>query len=363
MTQSDALKVRREFGGERLRIAREFKGWTKEELARRTDLTGASIGQFERSETTPNAATVKTLASALEVPLAYFSTGVDTGYQAGAYFRSLRSTTLRERKRARAFVQWVHQFVLALEHVVVLPENSLPRHPIEPTSEDPEAIEAIAAKVRKELEIALDEPVPNVVRTLERGGVVAVLNDSADVKIDAFSVPFDDRAFVVMSSAKGKHDRSRFDAAHELGHLVMHEPSGDTKTREAQAHRFAAAFLMPKESIINELPAFADWRHLLQMKQRWGTSIAALLRRSHDLNKMDATTYRNAMKSLSARGWRRDEPGNLRPEEPSLLKKAVEVAHQEGHSISDLARSAALPEAFVDRLLKTGVDTRPSVEI
>jgi hypothetical protein len=63
---------------------------------------------------------------------------------------------------------------------------------------------------------------------------------------------------IILFADKGKKDRSRFDAAHELGHLVMHGPSTpeeQLKEVERQAHQFAAAFLTPETSVQPTSPA------------------------------------------------------------------------------------------------------------
>ena len=70
--------------------------------------------------------------------------------------------------------------------------------------------------------------------------------------MDACLVDHHDRPVVVLGADKGQSDRSPFDAAHELGHLVLHRPEhAGTREVETQAHRFAAAFLMPADAIRN----------------------------------------------------------------------------------------------------------------
>ncbi len=144
--------------------------------------------------------------------------------------------------------------------------------------------------------------------------------DTADV--DAFSLPFPDRPVVVLCSDKGDRARSRFDAAHELGHLVMHGNSiWGVKEVEAQAHAFAAAFLMPRRDIESELPERADWGRFFDLKRRWQVSVAALVRRAVVLGRMSPSQYQSAMKEISARGWRRVEPVPLgKPESPTALR-------------------------------------------
>jgi Zn-dependent peptidase ImmA (M78 family) len=85
-----------------------------------------------------------------------------------------------------------------------------------------------------------------MIALLERHGAIAARVSFETEKMDAFSVPYEDRPVVVLCADKRKKDRSRFDAAHKLGHLVMHG-SGDsppTTTMEDQANWFAAGFLI-----------------------------------------------------------------------------------------------------------------------
>ena len=60
-----------------------------------------------------------------------------------------------------------------------------------------------------------------------------------------------DVPFIFLNTTKTA-ERSRMDAAHELGHLVLHAHTGggSTKPHEDEAQAFAAAFLMPKAPFI-----------------------------------------------------------------------------------------------------------------
>jgi Zn-dependent peptidase ImmA (M78 family) len=143
--------------------------------------------------------------------------------------------------------------------------------------------------------------------------------------VDAFSIPFVDHPLVVLGSDKDDRARSRFDAAHELGHLVVHgNEVWGTKEVETQAHRFAAAFLMPRNEIGDELPSRADWQRLFWLKRKWQVSLAALLMRAKTLGRMSDSAYLSAVKETSARGWRRREPIQLGPpEQPQVLARLL----------------------------------------
>src|SRR5262249_53779762 len=146
--------------------------------------------------------------------------------------------------------------------------------------------------------------------------------------VDAFSTVLPSRPLVILGADKGVRERSRRDALHELGHLVMHhaDPEAANASLERQAERFSSALLVPADSIQEEWPKGRrlDWPALLAMKTRWGMSLGALLYRARELNLLSPTGYESAVKYMSKRGWRSREPGpSLPPEEPKLLRDAV----------------------------------------
>ncbi len=177
-------------------------------------------------------------------------------------------------------------------------------------------------------------PAGHLVRLLENHGVLVVFSPPRAASVDAYSFDSRLRPVVVLNPVKRDYYRQRFDVAHELGHLVMHsdaEPGG--RTVEDQAHRFAAELLMPAAEIRDLLPASinaAAWQALARLKEHWGTSMQALLYRARRLGVLSDVSYRNAMTTLTARGWRRNEPGLVTVlEQPSLLPRALELLAQE----------------------------------
>lgn len=109
----------------------------------------------------------------------------------------------------------------------------------------------------------------------------------------------------------------------------MHDPDDHgTKDAEQQARWFAAAILMPAADISHELPDRADWKRLLDLKQRRNVSVQALLKRAQTLGVMSDHTYLQAMKTLSARGWRMTSRGvsghpSDRPSSPELSRSSL----------------------------------------
>lgn len=359
----DAREIARVFDGDRLKLARNSRGWTQRRLAEEVDeLSSAAISQFEKGDARPSPRTLVRLAEKLSFPVRFFGHTVGTEVaDAQGFFRSLRSTPQRARTTALAHAELVRHFVLVLERYVRLPALTIPNDPTHAES-NLDDIESIADSTREKLDVPVG-PMKHCVRLLETSGVVVTRLATDDERIDAFSVPFPDRPVVVLGSDKDNLERSRFDAAHELGHLVMHdELACGTKWAEKQAHRFAAAFLMSADEIVDELPRKIDWPAFAELKVKWKVSMSALLFRAKTLEVLDEVTYVRGMKAMSAQGWRRKEPVDLGPcEAPVLLNRSVEVAADEGVGLAELAEEAALPLDEVERILGRSRDPRPVV--
>ena len=296
------------------------------------------------------------------MPIDYFAVRSNEEVKEG-FFRSLRSTSATDRRSHLAQASLLHEFCMALEEFVRLPDLRLPRFELGAKSHE---IEDAARRVRADWGVP-PGPVDNVVRELERNGVVVVRQRGFKREVDAFSVRYARRPVVILGSNKGVAARSRFDAAHELAHLVLHDDDdAGTKQAEREAHEFAAAFLMPAEDIRHELPSAVDWTELMNLKVKWRVSMAALLRRARTLDVLTQHQYVNAMKAMSARGWRTEEPGDIHVgalEAPVLISRALVALTQAGYSIEDVAATAGLPAQDLRLLLEDTRDPRPRVDL
>ena len=136
--------------------------------------------------------------------------------------------------------------------------------------------------------------------------------------VDAYSFWKGNTTFAFLNTLKSA-EHGRFDAAHELGHLVLHRHGGagadDTPTGRAveqEADRFASAFLMPPGSVRALAPRFARLDHLIQLKKQWTVSVAALVRRLKDLGLLTEWHYRTLCVELSSKGYRTEPPAKRR---------------------------------------------------
>ncbi len=327
------------FDGGRLTQARQLAGLLKAELGREVGLSAAAVGQFEAGTAKPTTATLARLALYLQVPPAFFAADRPrvTVTEDQVHFRSLRSTSNRHRIQARSQVEILVQVVETLEHRVRLPRVDLPEVLSDSTPED------AARAVRLAWDLG-NRPIKDLVGLLERRGVIISRLEAVTEEVDAFSCLVSGRPYILLS-ANNAADRSRFDAAHELAHLLLHEDAqpGDPEI-ERLAHRFAAELLAPAEAIRPLLPRRVDWRRLAELKMEWGVSMVMLLRRMRDLEVISDASFRRGMMDINRRKWRQSEPVTLgRPEQPELLARAVALLERDrDYGLPDLARDVAL---------------------
>ena len=94
--------------------------------------------------------------------------------------------------------------------------------------------------------------------------------------------------------------KSRFDAVHQLGHLVLHQDGKVTgRLAEDQANAFASSFLMPQSDVLAVLPRVYLLAQIMQAKKRRKVSVAALNYRLHKLKITTDWKYRDFFIDIS----------------------------------------------------------------
>lgn len=337
------------FDGARLTLARQLAGLRKSDLAALVAKSPTAVAGWESGAKTPTAATVAQLALSLSVDPGFFAIRPDdiAALSTTPHFRSLRSTSQLARDQAFAYGQVAVDIAASSERHVEFPEVDLPSYPVAMVDTDGDGAEKAARLVRQDWGLG-DKPAGHLVRLLENHGVLVVFSPPQVSSVDAYSFDSRLRPVVVLNPIKHDYYRQRFDVAHELGHLVMHsdaEPGG--RIVEDQAHRFAAELLMPAAQLGDLLPGTMGagaWRTLARLKEQWGVSLQALLYHARRLGRLSDVSYRNAMMTISSRGWRRDEPGLVSTtEQPSLLPRAIELLAREGIDETRLLEQCRVP--------------------
>ncbi|WP_313281482.1 helix-turn-helix domain-containing protein [Delftia tsuruhatensis] len=360
----------RTFIGARLAQARRARGLTAVSLAELVEVSSSTISQLEHGKQTPRPDLFDRLSQTLRVPPAFFFQPVIAlEVERATKWRSNTTATKFARDRAEIRYDWLREIAVYLEEYLEFPDIDFPKIdlPTDFREITAENIDQAAAACRDYWGIA-GGPAPNIVMLLESKGCIVTRGPLHAEGLDAFSewLP-GERPYVFLGSDIGVGVRSRFDASHELGHLILHPSVSkkqfgkpeDFKILERQAHRFAAAFLMPRDDYFKEL-----WAPTLDafeaLKPRWKTSIKGMIVHSHRHGALTDTQYQRAMIQYNRR-WRGGEPHDnlVLPEQPKFLARCMEMLIDEKiktrdqilldlpFASSDLEELTGLPKGYL----------------
>lgn len=369
------------FCSQRLVQAREARGLTSTALSELVGVSPAAISQYERDGQTPRPEVLDRLAKVLNQPIAFFLKPMSKGKERLYFYRSMSAATKKARSRAERKYEWFREMVEYLEGYFDFPKLRLPELevPSDFTAIKSLQIEIFANQLREYWNLGMG-PIVNMVRTLEANGIIVTRGNLDAETLDAFSeFEAGSRPFVFLGADKNVMVRSRFDAAHELAHIILHRnvdrksirKSSDFRLLENQAHHFANAFLLPASSFNNELVA-ASLDSFRMLKARWKVSIAAMIYRSKELNLIDDSGEKRLWINLNRRGWRQCEPlDDLEVERPQLIGKCFTLLIDERVKTKqqllddlrlsqvDMEELACLPEGFFSgESEKEGPDVR-----
>src|SRR6185312_11136475 len=185
--------------------------------------------------------------------------------------------------------------------------------------------------------------VSNMIHLLEAKGVriFSLVEDTRS--LDAFSMWRKDTPFIFLNTTMTA-ERSRFDAAHELGHLVLHRHGGPQGGRvaEDQANQFASAFLMPKADVQARLPRIRFLNELVQAKKLWGVSVSALNYRLHRLGITTDWQYRTLCIQINEQ-FGQTEPFGMQRERSMVWGKVFEALRADRVNKHKIASGLSLP--------------------
>ena len=174
-------------------------------------------------------------------------------------------------------------------------------------------------------------PISNMIKLCESNGIFVFKFEKTDnltSKIDAFSWWSDKKPMIFLTKNKTAV-RSRFDIAHELGHLILHKnididelDNEKQKIIEKEADYFAGCFLLPSQSLIQEYICH-NLQALFVLKRRWKISVQAIATRLKDLNLIDENQNQYIYKQLSFNHYRQEDPvdSEMQHEDMYLFKE------------------------------------------
>ena len=323
--------------------ARMARGLTMSELSKLTGISRQSISKYEMGERTPSYENLEKISKALNFPNQFFTLDeqiIAPQSQGVTFFRSLSSATADLRFMVNIRNKWSYKLFTKLSDYVNFPHVKLPnadKYLSNDTLTEAD-IEDIAHLTRKEWGLG-NGPISNMVLLLEKNGFIISMMKLDYVnkdkrKIDACSMLIDRRPFIFLENS-GSSVRNRFNLAHELGHMILHnnitkidleKDNTMLKQIEKEANRFASAFLLPEDSFPNEVFDLS-LEHLLNLKLRWKVSLGAIIYRCEELHIFTTNQALYLRKQIAAKKWRTNEPfdDTIEIEEPTLIPKGFNL--------------------------------------
>lgn len=313
---------------DRIRRARVLKGMSLDALAHSIgDITKQALSNFERGEAVPNSTRLLQLAKALKVKPEYFFRPESVDLAPLEFRKLAKMPRYRQRQVEEQMREHLERYI-ALERCFGAADICMSP----PTARaikvaSPDEAERAAAQLRQDWGIGSDA-IANLTELLEEHGIKVALVEAREDFDGACAATQDERHVLIALNIARPGERMRFTAAHELGHWIMALPAAmPEKEKEACCHRFAGAFLYPKNRVLTDFGTHQRSRihpgELLNAKRRYGISMQLALRRLKDLQLLNDFGYRAACIQFSRAGWRNAEPEALLHETPRRFESLV----------------------------------------
>jgi Zn-dependent peptidase ImmA (M78 family) len=326
MAHATQKKFRPTLNPEMLRWAREWRGRTLEEAARRVQKTPADIEEWEKVPGGPTIRQARELAELYGRPFLEFFRSAPPPIKEPELVPDLRvhrdapdPRETRELKRIQSWAEAQRQNALDLyEEIGDAPPNVPPSIFATVTSSPDDAAENARAALKFEFGEQFDLPTsqrdqfPNIMRgKFERAGILTLRrSDVSDVHVRGICIATFPLPIVIYGSESP--GAQAFTLAHELGHIVLRESAiSGPRNRdnpyaiERWCDRFSAAFLMPKmnvKGVVGSVPR-TPWpnisdERLESLARLFRVSPHAMLIRMVHLGYVDPAYYWGVKKPL-----------------------------------------------------------------
>ncbi|RMF65577.1 MAG: helix-turn-helix domain-containing protein [Bacteroidetes bacterium] len=301
----------------RIKQARRRRGLSLRDAAKRAGISHVAVSKYEKGDLTPDSQMLIRLAQALDVKPSYLLQPTIVGEIEPAFRKRVALGKKAQRQIIEEVRDWLERYLTLLSIAEEEPlrfryPKGFPR-----TVASWEDVEEAAQALREAWGAGTD-PIENLTDLIEQHHILVGTVEAPDA-FDAltFRVHTNGEVPVIVTRKGITGDRQRYNLAHELGHLMLRMQDLD---EEKACHRFAGAFLVPREALLRDLGHrrhSLSLRELQLLKHRYGLSMQALVRRALDLGIISKGLYTNLYKEFTRNDWRKQEPGQqIHPETP-----------------------------------------------
>jgi len=300
---------------ERLKSARIMAGLSLHDLAEKLEnrVTRQSLHKYEKGDFMPDSEMIGYLCDALGVrPDYFFRKDVvqleEIEFRKYNRFSAKGKNSLIEKTRDKL------ARYLELEEILNIETKFTIKFEHQPIRSN-DQVEEFAGNLRDQLKLGRD-PIFNLIELLEDNHI-KVMEIECEDGFDGLSAWANNKQVpvIVLNSSKLKSfDRKRFTALHELGHLVLNLEGLTDKQKEKYCHYFAAAMLLPLETLLKEV---GKKRHKILLpelgaiKKQYGISIQAIAYRMKDREIISESYFKQLMFFISQMGYKTEEPAEF----------------------------------------------------
>lgn len=334
------------FSSARLKIARQRRMLSGKRLAEKSGISAVTVSKIENGHH-PDEATISALIRALEFPREFFFLDdLDLIDAQTVSFRSLKRMGAAERNASLAagsigvsLYEWIDA------------RFNLPKPDLIDLSKERNRPEDAARLLRQHWKLG-DRPIGHMLKLLESKGIRVLSLSENTNNVDAYSFWRGDQPYVFLNQNKTA-ERSIFDSAHELAHLVLHHHTGARfeKGSEFQADQFASAFLMPEDDIKAKAMHLQSPNQIVHAKCRWRVAAMALAYRLHKMSLLSDWNYRSICIELGSLGYRNGEPLGIERETSTVLQKVLTALWSKRLTKADIAKELAVPQDEIEALV------------
>lgn len=312
---------------DRIKLARESRGFTQTSLAKDLSFNQATLSKIEKGLYHVSEEMITEIASVLGYEREFFYKEHEVYPLKHFYFRKNLGTTVTNSKKIESIINIFSSNIIDLTESVNI-EVDLPYVDLDKEGLTPELL---AIQVRQYFNLP-SGPIKNLVNILEKQGIVVhFLDFNKDLKISGVSFITPDGIPLIIINNDMPNSRKRFTIAHELGHLLMHYKGsiiGEIRDLEKESDRFASEFLMPTREIRSNLFNLSE-ETLFSLKSYWKVSIQSLIYKANSTGTLTKDQHRRWITKINYYGWRKIEPYEFDIEPPSLLPKLFKLHFDE----------------------------------
>lgn len=313
--------------GVKLREARKATGMSTRSVTAllpvSVRVSHATLANYEAGRSQPTMQTLSALAAVYHRPITGFlAAGSEL---AGVRYRNRKSKVgVRQLAQfeARAH-KWLDAYRALEGHLRKPLRDSAPDFRVDPCADGKTA----AGSLRKQLELSERDPVQSVVRILEWKGV-RTIEVATDLAIDGMAARLDGAPVVVLNP-RVSNERGRFNAAHELAHVLFSDCAEGCPEMPRAAERRAfefASHLLVTSAVLRDALKHRSMVRLVQFKEWYGISVAAMVYRAQQEGILKESVARHLWIQIGRRGWRTKEPGHVREDRATRFEQLLDSA-------------------------------------